>query len=268
MPNSTEQLARDVNRISGYLALDDFQGRGPGPKILSSLDAVVLLGNQVIATLTAACDLLLRSPMAILVLSGGAGHSTPLLYENLRHSPYKALVHEGLIVESMAEAEIYAVVARRFFGIPPGRIRIENQSRNSAENARYSLEILQDARPEQGPVLILQDPTMQRRSILTWGREAEIAGSAAPILSHAVFVPKVEPAPEGFLRFTASQAQDTWTMERFLGLILGEIERLYDNEEGYGPRGRKFLPHVEIPAPVYESYLRVSERCGEAQAIR
>jgi uncharacterized SAM-binding protein YcdF (DUF218 family) len=268
MLSSPEQLSADINRISAYLALDDFEGSEPGPKIVSRLDAVVLLGNQVVTTLTAACTLLLRAPSAILLLSGGAGHSTPLLYENLRNSAYGVLVDRGLILETMAEAEMGAVVAQLGFRIPPGRIRVEDQSRNSAENARMSIEILQDARPEQGPVLILQDPTMQRRSILTWGREAEGAGSEAPILSHAIFVPKVEPAPDGSLGFVGLQAQGAWTMERFLGLILGEIRRLYDNEEGYGPRGRNFLPHVEIPAPVYESYLRVSERCGEAQAIR
>ncbi len=33
------------------------------------------------------------------------------------------------------------------------------------------------------------------------------AGSDARILSHAVFVPKVEPAPDGSLRFAGAQAQ-------------------------------------------------------------
>jgi uncharacterized SAM-binding protein YcdF (DUF218 family) len=267
MPQSTDQLARDINRISAYLALDDFMGNEPGPRILNSLDAIVLLGNQVVATLTAACTLLEQAPAAILLLSGGTGHSTPLLYENLRNSRYGVLVHQGLILESMAEAEMYAVVARAAFAIPTGSIRIENRSRNSAENARYSLEILQH-RGLEGPVLILQDPTMQRRSILTWTREADLAGSDARALSHAVFVPKVETGPDRTLRLADDQAQGTWPLERFLGLILGEIERLYDDENGYGPRGRDFLPHVDIPEPVCESYRRVSEYFDKGMALR
>lgn len=267
MPQSTELLARDINRISAYLALDDFMGSGPGPRILSSLDAIVLLGNQVVETLTTACTLLERAPAAALLLSGGAGHSTPLLYENLRNSIYGKHVQQGLVLEKMAEAEMFAAIAQAAFGIPAGRIRIENRSKNSAENARYSLEILQD-RGLDGPLLILQDPTMQRRSILTWTREADLAGSDARTLSHAAFVPKVEPGQDGALRLAEDQAHGTWTMERFLGLIMGEIERLHDDENGYGPRGKDFLPHVNIPVAVYESYLRVSEYFDQGMALR
>jgi uncharacterized SAM-binding protein YcdF (DUF218 family) len=267
MPQSAEQLARDINCISAYLALDDFMGNEPDPRILSRLDAIVLLGNQVVETLTVACTLLDRAPAAVLLLSGGVGHSTPLLYENLRKSNYGKLVQRELVLETMAEAEMYAAIAQAAFGIPAGRIRIENRSRNSAENARYSLEILRD-RGLDGPLLILQDPTMQRRSLLTWMREADLAGSDVRTLSHAAFVPKVEPGPDGALRLSEEQAQGTWTLERFLGLILGEIERLHDDENGYGPRGKDFLPHVDIPDAVYESYRRVSEHFNQSMALR
>jgi uncharacterized SAM-binding protein YcdF (DUF218 family) len=267
MPQSTEQLAHDINRVSAYLALDDFMGSGPGPRILSSLDAIVLLGNQVVETLTAACTLLERAPAAALLLSGGAGHSTPLLYENLRNSNYGKFVQQGLVLEEMAEAEMFAAIAQAAFGIPASRIRIENRSRNSAENARFSLKILQE-RGLDGPLLILQDPTMQRRSVLTWTREADLAGSDVRALSHAAFVPRVEPGPDGALRLAEDRAHWTWTMERFLGLIMGEIERLHDDQDGYGPRGKNFLPHVDIPEAVYESYRRVAEHFNEDMALR
>ena len=268
MPPDTEQLCSDINRMSAYLALDDFNGSGPGPEVLSGIDAIALLGNQVIATLTAACELMRRSPAATLLLSGGVGHSTPLLYDNLRLSSYGGLVRQGLVRETMAEADMYAAVAQAAFQIPAARILIENRSRNSAENARYSLEILKRTNRRQRTILILQDPTMQRRSMVTWAREAEIAGSEARALSHAVFVPAVEPGADGRLRFPAGQDQGTWTMERFLALILGEIKRLRDDQDGYGPRGRNFLPHVEIPAPVIESYERVAASRLSAVAPR
>jgi len=268
MAQETEQLCRDINRIGAYLALDDFGGSGPEPEVLNGLDVIALLGNQVIATLVAACALMRRSPGATLLLSGGAGHSTPLLYDNLRLSSYGGLVCSGLVRETMAEAEMYAAVAQAAFHIPPGSILIESRSRNSAENARFSMKILKDANRRQRTILVLQDPTMQRRSMITWAREAEIAGSDARVLSHAVFVPAVEPGPDGMPRFPAGQDQGTWTMERFLALILGEVRRLRDDEDGYGPRGRNFLPHVEIPAPVIESYERVSTRRLNAVALR
>ena len=268
MPQSPEQLARDINRIGAWLAQDDFQGNGPEPDLLSGLDAIVLLGNQVIATLTAACMLMRRSPAATLVLSGGAGHSTQLLYENLCNSDYGPLARQGLIRESMAEAEMYAVVAQMAFGIPAGRMLIENRSANSAENTRFSLELLQQANRRLDSVLIIQDPLMQRRSMLTWAREAERVNSYARVFSHSVFGPHVEAGPDSLLRFTGDQARGTWTMERFLALLLGEISRLHDAENGYGPKGWNLLPHVEIPEAVLESYFRVAASPAAAIAVR
>lgn len=268
MPQSPELLAHHINRIGAWLAQDDFQGSGPGPEFLRDLDAIVLLGNQVIATLTAACALTQRSSSAALVLSGRAGHSTQPLYENLSNSGYGSLARQRLIHESMAEAEMYAVVAQNVFGIPASRILIENRSANSGENCRFSLQMLQQANRRLDSVLILQDPLMQRRSMLTWTREAETVGSYERVYSHAVFVPRVEPGPDSLLRFPGDQAQGTWTMERFLSIILGEVDRLHDTEDGYGPRGRNFLSHVEIPEAVLESYMRVSASPLVVQALR
>jgi uncharacterized SAM-binding protein YcdF (DUF218 family) len=268
------QLCQDINRIGAWLAqddFDDFERAGLSPQALSEISVIALLGNQVIATLTAACILARKSPAATLLFSGGAGHSTHLLYDNLRLSNFGGLVRDGHIKESMAEAEMYEVVAQAAFGIPSGRILVEKQSRNAAENASLSLRALKDANCPHGAILILQDPTMQRRSMLTWARQAEIAGNTSRTLSHAVFAPTVEPAGteiSGKLRFIAAQAQGTWTMGRFLALILGEIQRLHDDENGYGPNGKNFLPHVDIPEAVYESYLRVAASPLAALAVR
>ncbi|MGA2808457.1 MAG: YdcF family protein [Terracidiphilus sp.] len=265
MQPSPEVLCRDINRISAYLAFDDFQGRGPQPEDLSGVDAIVLLGNQVVATLTAACTLAQRAPQAKLLFSGGVGHATGLLFENLRASSYGSQVEDESIRETMAEAEMYAAVAERTFAIPEGRLLVEKQSRNAGENARFSLEMLK-ALGLARTVLVLQDPTMQRRSILTWGRAAELTGLEPRAMSHAVFVPRVEHGRDGLPQL--GNPQGTWTLERFLGLVLGEISRLHDDENGYGPQGRNFLPHVDIPEAVWESYLRVSASRLNAMALR
>jgi uncharacterized SAM-binding protein YcdF (DUF218 family) len=262
MPESIEELCRDINRVAAYLAQDDFSGgtvAGPGTGVLVELDVVVLLGNRVIATLEAACSLMQRAPAARILFSGGLGRATSHLFDNLCHSSFGPLVDQGIILESMTEAEMYAAVARHAFRIPQDRILIEDRSSNTGENARFSLQILKDALPRSGSILILQDPVMQRRSMLTWAREAEIVGSHLRARSHAVFVPRVEPGPAATLRFLDGQSQGTWTQERFLALLLGEIERIHDDENGYGPKGSNFLPHVEIPEEVYESYLRVRD---------
>ena len=74
MQPSPEQFANDVNRIGAWIALDDFAGAGPDADRLRQIDVIALLGNQVIATLTAACELARRAPSAALLFSGGVGH--------------------------------------------------------------------------------------------------------------------------------------------------------------------------------------------------
>ena len=46
------------------------------------------------------------------------------------------------------------------------------------------------------------------------------------------------------------------------------MERLHDDEQGYGPRGRGFLPHVDIPEAVWEAYQRVKAGPAGAMAER
>jgi len=268
MPENTLQLAGDINCIAAYLAQDDFAAHGLPRDVPNAVDVIALLGNQVIATLTAACELAQRAPETLLLFSGGVGHSTRFLFENLRASPYAALIQDASINQAMAEAEMYAVVAKLAFAIPASRILVENRSRNAGENARFSLRALNNAQARHSTTLILQDPTMQRRSMLTWAREADLANVQARTLSHPAFVPKVQAASQGALRLTGDQSQGTWTFERFLALILGEIPRLRDDEEGYGPRGRNFLPHVDIPEPVLQSYKRVAASPLAAMAMR
>jgi hypothetical protein len=159
-------------------------------------------------------------------------------------------------------------VAQGAFAIPPARLLIEKQSKNAGENARFSLQALKKALGWPGTVLVLQDPTMQRRSILTWERGAELAAMEGRVLSHAAFIPQVEAGLDGLPRLIEAHSQGTWTPERFAGLVLGEMRRLHDDKDGYGPRGMNFLPHVEIPAAVWESYVRVSASPLAALAAR
>ena len=41
-----------------------------------------------------------------------------------------------------------------------------------------------------------------------------------------------------------------WTIDRYVNLLMGEIPRLTDDENGYGPNGKNFIAHVDIPETV------------------
>lgn len=49
---------------------------------------------------------------------------------------------------------------------------------------------------------------------------------------------------------------------RFCELLVGEITRLKDDVNGYGPKGKGFIGHVDVPDGVLEAGRRVKEAFG------
>ena len=53
-----------------------------------------------------------------------------------------------------------------------------------------------------------------------------------------------------------------WNMARYLNLLMGEIPRLTDDENGYGPRGRGFIAHVDVPDGVQAAFEFLKDAYG------
>lgn len=131
----------------GRIGLEALENRFPRPAIQGSVAGIIVLGGAVnihisadrntVATndagerFTAAAELARRFPDARIILSGGAGH---LLPGNLR-------------TESALGKDLLASV-----GVPASRIEIEEQSRNTCENAFDSKAV---AGPKAGERWIL-----------------------------------------------------------------------------------------------------------------
>lgn len=83
----------------------------------------------------------------------------------------------------------------------------------------------------------MNDPTLQRRTRATfekvWQNEQTIFANAVP------FVPEILHFSEEII-FTAKELNHQWPKEYFHALVLGEMERLHDDENGYG-RKEKIL---------------------------
>jgi hypothetical protein len=62
-----------------------------------------------------------------------------------------------------------------------------------------------------------------------------------------------EPAP-------LHEQQGVWPVQRCISLLLGEVPRLRDDDNGYGPRGRDFIDHVDIPGEVEDAWARLAGR--------
>ncbi|HCS3345169.1 TPA: YdcF family protein, partial [Shigella flexneri] len=90
-----------------------------------------------------------------------------------------------------AEATILVDIAHQFWHIPHEKIWIEDQSANCGENARFSITLLNQAVERVHTAIVVQDPTMQRRTMATFRRMTGDNPDAPRWLSYPGFVPQL-----------------------------------------------------------------------------
>lgn len=179
------------------------------------------------------------------VTVGGAGHTTPAFRERMRAGCPQ------LAVEGRAEADILADYLALRHGIPVS-LR-ENRSTNSGENADFLLALLEEAGLAHRSMIVLQDSTMQRRMAATLRKRTDDT-----VIHFAPYRARVMVGPDGALRYTET-LWGMWSIEEYAALLLGEIARLRDDENGYGPNGRGYIAHEDIPEAVLAAYALLRE---------
>lgn len=114
-------------------------------------------------------------------------------------------------------------------------------------------------------IILAQDATMQRRieaGLRKYVKDMEIISFAT--YRTTVVIKKAE---LGF----QEEIHGMWNLERYLTLLMGEIPRLSDNPEGYGPKGKDFIAHVEIPPEVEKAFselkLHYADKVREANPL-
>lgn len=234
-----------INTVGQWLAQSDFVDHAA-----IQADCVVLAGNAVIPTIDAACQIAKEHQIPLLI-SGGIGHSTTFLYSAIAQHPRYNIIRTS----GRAEAAILADIAHQFWQIPGETIWVEDQSTNCGENARFSCALLNQATENIRTVIVVQDPTMQRRTMATFQRVTRDDLQAPRWLSFPGFIPELT-LQNGGVDFAPS-AEGLWSVDRYLSLITGELPRLRDDATGYGPRGRDFIAHVDIPQNVEDAWLHL-----------
>jgi uncharacterized SAM-binding protein YcdF (DUF218 family) len=242
-PCLSEQTLKAANTLGQWLAQNDFSSK-PGPV---RADAVILAGNAVIPVIDAAFDIASRHHLP-LVISGGIGHSTTFLYHAVACHPH----YNQIPTTGKPEAVILAEIAQRFWGIPKDNIVVEDRSSNCGENARFTFDAICSRGMNLTTALVMQDPTMQRRTMATFARVSQDSENTPHWLSYPGFTPELINTSDG-LTFLPP-ADGLWPVERYLSLILGEMPRLRDDAQGYGPNGRDFIVHVDLPGDIESAW--------------
>jgi uncharacterized SAM-binding protein YcdF (DUF218 family) len=241
-----------MNRIAAYLARRDFPSLSPA--VVPHADVLVLCGSAVLAAIDLAATAFHDGVVDRLLVSGGVGHSTPYLRQTLAQDPR----YNDVPTHARPESAMIADILRSHYTVPDTAILIEDGSTNCGENAKLSVELLERTGGKWRSILLLQDPTMQRRTHECF-RRALRDSAGVSISSYAPLIPIV---PAIAYR-DAGDVQDehgrrVWSMRRFTALLLGEMCRLHDDERGYGPRGADFIDHVDIPSEVMGAYQRLA----------
>ena len=104
---------------------------------------------------------------------------------------------------------------------------------------------------------------MQRRTLESFKHAWR--GEEMEFISFAPFVPRIGNRADA-LCFADPAHEELHSVGHLLELAMGEIPRLRDDENGYGPRGAGFFGHVEIPEEVESAFSRLLE--GYSSRVR
>lgn len=237
-----------INTVARFLALNDL-GEHDKHKP-ATFDLVILAGNALLWTLEGAVKKA-RTTGVPLLISGGIGHSTHLLAAAVDAHP----VYRKALASQTSEARLLGDIAAMFLGLDQSRLLLEDTSTNCGENGHFSRRLLEEGRLTPASILLVQDPLMQRRTDASF-RQAWVDKSCPTFINWPVQVPRIGYRNDK-IDYLQSPNSRKWTPERFMSLLTGEIQRLTDDENGYGPRGKGFLPHVEIPDEVEAAWRHI-----------
>ncbi|KAB0266542.1 YdcF family protein [Microvirga brassicacearum] len=154
------------------------------------------------------------------------------------------------------EAAILRDIAVEFWDVDPARIIVEPDSSNCGENASLSRRALDAQGLEPQRILLIQDPTMQRRTDAAF-RHVWRDRPSVRFLNWPTFTPRVREQGDRLV-FDVENVAGLWAMNRFLSLLMGEIPRLRNDPQGYGPKGRGFIVAVDIPEEIEGAYRRLA----------
>ncbi|GAB2577977.1 hypothetical protein Aab01nite_10590 [Paractinoplanes abujensis] len=231
--------AAHVNTLVDFCAMrdvDDLTREAVESAAGGPVDVAVLYGGSILA----GADVFARIATAGLarhyMIVGGQGHSTDVLRRALA----------GPDVDARSEASLFDQYLRDRHGIAVDLL--EHESTNCGSNVRNTLTQLAAARLPHRRILIVQDASMQRRmdaGFRLHAPDVRIVNYAA----HRTHIDLVDGEPA-----FANPPIGMWSPDRYVSLLMGEIPRLADDENGYGPRGRHFIAHVDVPTAVTDAY--------------
>ena len=220
---------RDINELSQEKLLEYYGIR--------QADVMVLFGGSVLAGGDVLAEAIKNKIAKKYIIVGGAGHTTETLRQII-HQEYPEIETRDL-----PEAEIFQRYLKTLYGCKADYL--ETQSTNCGNNITYLLDLLREKNIGFKSIILSQDASMQRR--MAAGLKKYVQEDIV-IINYATYTVNVLSAGEELCY--EKEIHGMWTIDRYVNLLMGEIPRLTDDENGYGPNGKNFIAHVDVPETV------------------
>lgn len=247
-----DEIAEMINILSAFCGPRDLTGLSEDALYsrykITQADMLIMFGASIPASYSLFEQAVESNLSENYMLVGGIGHTTGTL-QNLMQ-PYLT----GSDTSTMPEADIMYHYIKGRLNLSGINLMVENKSTNCGNNVTNALALFPDDKIRN--VIIMQDSTMQRRISAGFEKYAPQLN----IINYAGYDIKVI-HENNTLRFD-QELWGMWKMERYISLLLGEIARLHDDKDGYGPNGKDYIAHVTIPHTVLEAYHALLEFYG------
>lgn len=224
---------RDINKLSKQELIKHYG--------ILEADVLILFGGSILEGCNVAANAILNGVAKELILVGGEGHTT----ESLRKVIKKE--YPEIETENKTEAILMGEYLNLKYNIK--NYYLENKSTNCGNNVTYVLELLKRYKIKSNNAIIIQDSTMQHRMDAVFRKY----DNNINIINYAAYKVKVI-VKNNKLVFDKEDILGMWNIEKYMSLLMGEIPRLYDNENGYGPNGTGYIAHVDIPQNVLNAF--------------
>lgn len=240
----TLSVSGAINTLAGFLGTRDI------PRLTCSAlesacgiqkaDVFALFGGSILAGGDLLAEAIKQGIAEKYIIVGGEGHTT----ESLRQMVHSE--NPDIDTAALPEAEVFAKYINARYGVSADLL--ETRSTNCGNNITLMLKLLDEHGVKRDSVILCQDAAMQRRMCAGMLKHAP----GTKVINYAAYSARV--TERGGELGYEEDIHGMWDIGRFVNLLMGEIPRLTDDENGYGPRGKDFIAHVDIPEEVRAAY--------------
>lgn len=249
-----ERIAENINILGRFCGKRDIQELTSKNLLkrygMWQADVMVLFGGSILCGGDVLAQAMRNHVARKYIIVGGAGHTTETLRMKMKEE------FPDMKTAELSEAEIFAAYLKRRYGLKPDFL--ECQSTNCGNNISYLLKLLKENGINFSSIIISQDAAMQRRMEAGLQKYVDVE---TKIINYAVYSAKVVVRNSALAYET--EIWGMWEMDRYIQLLMGEIPRLSDDANGYGPKGRNFIAHVDIPPQVRAAFEELRDSHSE-----